>query len=82
MMNRLLKTRCTFPVLLMLSFLSIVTSCDKEWPDDLCDCDKGNTIGGWEDANDTTVVSKNDTIGGFSISVDEWGNISQQDIPL
>lgn len=82
-MNRPLKTRCMFPVLfLILLLLSIVTSCDNEWPDDLCDCEKGNTIGGWEDANDTTVVSKNDTIGGFAISVDEWGNICQQDIPL
>lgn len=83
MMNQLLKTKCTatIPCMLML-LLFAITSCDKEWPDDICDCNNGSTIGGWGEANDTTIVNKNDSIGGFSVTLEEWGNICQQDIPL
>lgn len=84
MNNPLLKVRCILPVLSMvLPTLFAVTSCDNEWPDDLCDCDKGgNTIEGWGDANDSTLVHKQDTLGGFDISLKDWGDISQQDIRL
>ena len=82
-MNQLLKSKCTIlPLCMILVFLPGITSCDNEWPDDLCDCEGGNTIGGWEDANDTTIVNKNDSIGGFAISMDEWGSVCTQDIPL
>lgn len=82
-MNQLLRSKCTIPTLLLAMFSSsAIISCDNEWPDDLCDCPGGNGIGGWEDANDTTIVNPKDTLGGFEISLDEWGDISTQDIRL
>lgn len=84
MMNQLLRSKCITPLLLLVMTTSfVITSCDKEWPDDLCDCEKGdNGIGGWGDANDTTIVNKKDTLGGFEISLDDWEDISRQDIRL
>lgn len=83
-MNPLLKSKCSIPILMMIMLsTSVVTSCDNEWPDDLCDCPNGgNGIGGWGDANDTTIVNKQDTLGGFEITLDDWGNINKQDIRL
>lgn len=84
MMNQLLKGKCSLPILVMtLLSLSFLTSCETEWPDDLCDCHKGgNIIDDWGEGNDTTIVNKKDSVGGFAISLDDWGDISQQDIPL
>lgn len=82
MKNLPLKLRLLH-LLCVLLLLTTISSCDREWPDDLCDCHHGsNDIGGWEDANDTTIVHKNDTVGGFAISVDDWGNIITNDIRL
>lgn len=61
------------PFRLCLSLLVLIfTSCDREWPDDFCPCTHGGTIDGWENSQDTTIINKKDSLGGFSITVDEW----------
>lgn len=73
------RIQTTFFMILLL--LTATSSCEKDWPDEYCDCNHGgNTIDGWEDAGDSTIVNKKDTVGCFDISVDEWGDTITHDI--
>jgi len=76
MMTLLLKKKnlVTLPLLVMI-FVPILVSCDKEWPDDICNCQPGgNGIDGWDEANDSTIVNKKDSTGGFAVSMEQWGD--------
>lgn len=83
-MNRILKSSRRLSIISMtLLSMAAIVSCDNEWPDDICECHRGgNTVGGWEEGNDTTNVNKKDSVGIFEISVDKWGDICTQDICL
>ena len=72
-----------FPVVfaLLMAVSLVVSSCDKEWPEEpLCTC--GGEIGGWDDPKDTTIVHRSDTTGGFDVSVSQWGDTITHDIYL
>lgn len=76
----------TTSILLLLCMpwltMTLATSCDDEWTDDRCNCKHGdNGIGGWGD-QDTTDVNRNDTLGGFDVSVADWGEREKHDISL
>lgn len=58
-----------------------ISSCDDYEPLGVCPCNHGGDIGGWENA-DTTSVNNKDTTGGFEIILDNWGERQQQDITL
>lgn len=69
--------------LALTSLLSI--SCEDEYPYEtpMCHChDNGNVIGGWTEDTDTTDVSKEDTTGGFNVTVDTWGETEKSDFQL
>ena len=84
MNNRRLKIPLLFPVCGMVLFLLLfLVSCDDEWPNEVCDCHKGNnSIDDWENADDSTIVNRKDSVGLFEISVDAWGGIYSRDIRL
>ena len=84
MNNRRLKIPLLFPVCGMVLFsMLFLLSCDDEWPYEVCDCHKGNnSIDDWENADDSTIVSKKDSVGLFEISLDDWDGICSQDIRL
>ena len=68
---------------MVLFSLLFLVSCDDEWPNEVCDCHKGNnSIDDWENADDSTIVNRKDSVGLFEISVDAWGGIYSQDIRL
>lgn len=71
------------PLYLFYSFVmsSSISSCDDYEPLGECPCDHGGNIGGWGDA-DTTSVNYKDTTGGFEVILDDWGERNQQDIKL
>jgi len=75
--------RPTAVVFLLL--LCLVSSCDEDCSLEDCRChchDNGNSIGGWDDGKDSTVVNKKDTVGGFDVTVDGWSNSETHDIIL
>lgn len=59
-------------LILALSLITCMVSCEKDYIEDDCTIPTGGTIGGWED-NDSTVVPKNED-GNFVIEVTEWGD--------
>ena len=71
---------------LLLSLLLITLlfpSCDNEWPEDDCSChNEGGYIGGWDESNDTTISNKRDSVSGFDINLDNWGDTINHDIPV
>lgn len=69
------------PFIVVFLLALIVVSCDNDFPDDYCTCHEGgNAIEGWDDVQDTTLVNKKDTLGGFDVTVDGWNNSDKQDI--
>lgn len=76
--------RRTFHVAILLLTTCLV-SCEEDdflncYPG--CQCHNNNEIGGWENGNDSAIVNGKDTVGGFEISVDEWGNTINNDVHL
>lgn len=73
------------PVLFLLALLvsiTTITSCDDFDEEALCTCPHGGVIGGWEEPDDTTTVHRNDTTGGFEVTLEDWGNSETHDISL
>ena len=72
------------PAFLLLTLLVLMSSisCDDYYEDNECTCPHGGVIGGWEEPDDTTSVSKNDTTGGFEVTLEEWGNTETHDISI
>lgn len=60
---------------------SLLSSCDDYDPLEDCTCTHGSIIGGWENA-DTTSVNSKDTTGSFEINLEQWGDRYIKDIML
>lgn len=72
-----------YSIIVPLSALLLLASCDDDFPYESCPCHTGgNGIGGWENGTDSTLIEKKDSIGGFDVTVDEWGNTIKTDVPL
>lgn len=71
------------PVLFLLTFVvpMVLASCDHYYEDDECTCPHGGTIGGWNNAEDTTIHQK-DTTGGFDVSLENWQKTETRDISI
>lgn len=68
------------PLLVAVSVLVILYSCNDDLPPEECPCPKGGMIGGWEDP-DTTDVNKEPN-GGFDVSLDNWNDTIHNNIVL
>lgn len=68
-------------VIVLSLFLFTATSCEQEWPDDLCTCSQGGSIEGWDDGGDSDIHQK-DSTAGFEIRVDQWNGMQNQNITL
>jgi hypothetical protein len=61
----------------------LVASCEPEDFDYTgCTCHHGSPIDGWDESKDTTTVNGKDSVDGFAVSVDTWGNDEKKDIHL
>lgn len=71
------------PIFSMITFVvsSFLSSCEGYDPLEDCICAHGGIIGGWENA-DTTSVNSKDTTGNFEISLEQWGDRYTKDIML
>lgn len=67
---------------LALLLTCFVVSCEDDYPYySTCHC-RDNGIGGWDNPKDTTSVGRQDTVGGFEISVEKWKDSEIHDIKL